>query len=1079
MRKLSWILAVAALLTGMPDLVRGDAEQAPWWRQQKIRLMWGHWNHERVDLEVDHWGMNRNLGRNKDIEFPRRLFQDIAVAGATVFVELEGYRPIHASHAHDFGMKYFATRYVATLSSVEGRKWVNESGRHHWLCPLDQSAYERWMFEMRNDESILEGVKQGLVDGIMFDWEAYGGNGEAGLCYCDVCMAGFPGFAESGQKLPPAELRDEWIEKQGLTDAFKVHRHEQRIAMWTSIRQKLHAIKPDLLFGSYDKMVEDFTQGMHTREAPFIIADAQHYFNDQRQPWWWSYGSVFKDRGYLYIPGAWANSLFGAQASEVSAARWIYETAINEDGAWLWFERELDDEMLRAYATADRRIQTVVSKAGRYLFQGKRDYTFATAVEWTGRPDLERAVKCLTYHLDDEHLVHVNNVHTEWPLRVTLRFPRVRGKGPWTVSDAIGGLPYAHDFDKLRWSSDELAAGVSVALDPRTDVFLLLSPVDESTELDPSTAIHSRTFDMLPDRSTPSSGPGPIREMIQLYVMGNAIHGEDLNTLRDGPLETFMTLPKEGWSFRMDKQDIGAQQGWFKPGVGGGDWTPIQIESFWGSQGGTGPGWYKAELEIPALPDDKQVYLHFDGVDEELVLWINGQYAGDYNRGLHGWDKPFAIDVTGRLVTGRNHLAMRVYNSAAAGGVWKPVSVLVGPKKADATAGAREDDTAGADSPAQLVYTATESMGMRGSTAGLSIANTIRTMQVGTENQRRVRQLRAHLWRPTWSPDGDRILFSQDLSGKGQIHVMHAAGTGVKNLSDNAHCDRGPSWSPDGERIAFVSDRTADWDIYVMDADGSNQRRIAGRSGHDFAPAWSPDGTMLAWESHTSGRPEVWVCDASGGNEHPVLRPQVDTTYTLWENGKSADVEPIMRSHEVFLTRPVWSPDSTRLAGTGMWKYRMCYVLRLDGSRLDVLAPGGVSGADNLCWSPDGTRLAGSFATAPQETERAGIFLLNATNGTTRFIVDVEPTGPRAGRAHRWVKKTWYTHGSAQPRRVVKSFASLAWSTDNRTLAFSSDMDTDGAFHIYTIDVDTDGAKPVRLDQTLSVWPQQVMWRPQ
>lgn len=1075
----NWMRILAAvLLAGMPGLVRGDGPEAPWWRQQKIRFMWGQWNHERVDLEVDIWGMNRKLGQNKDIEFSRRLFKDIAAAGATVFVELEGYRPIHASHAHDFGMKYFATRYVATLSSVEGRKWVNESGKHHWVCPLDQDAYERWMFEMRNDESILEGVKEGLVDGIVVDWEPYGGHGEAGLCYCDVCMAVFPGFAELGQKLPPLDRRDEWIEKQGLADAFKDHRHERRIAMWTNIRKKLHAIKPDLLFGNYDKWVEDFSQAMHTREAPFIIADAQHYFNDQRQPWWWSYGSVFKDRGYLYIPGAWANGLFGAQASEVGAARWIYEAAINEDGAWLWFERELDDEMLRAYATADRQIQTVVSKTGRYLFRGTRDYSFVTAVEWTGRPDLERAVKCLTYHLDDEHLVHVNNVHTEWPLRVKLRFPRVRGKGPWTVSDVIGGLPYTHDFDKLQWSSEDLAAGVSVALDPRTDIFLLLAPVDESTELNPSSTMRSRTFDMLPDLSTPLAGPGLVREMIQLYVMKNAIHGKDLKALREGPFDTFMTLPREGWSFRMDKQDIGTQQGWFKPGIGGDDWTPIQIESFWGGQGGTGPGWYKAELEIPELPDAKQVYLHFGAVDEELVLWINGQYAGDHNQGLDGWDKPFAIDVTGRLKQGKNHLALRVFNRTGAGGVYKPVSVMLGPKTGEVSESFGEDSVVEAVS-GQLVYTATESMGMRGTTAGLSIANTIRTLQVDTASQWRVRQLRAHLWRPTWSPDGDWILFSQDLSGKGQVYTMHADGSGVKNLSDNAFCDRDPSWSPDGERIAFVSDRTGDWDIYVMDADGSNQRRIAGRPGHDLSPAWSPDGTMLAWESHTSGRPEVWLCDTSGANERPVLRPEVETKYKLWENGKPTDVEPIMRSHEVYLTRPVWSPDSTRLGGIGLWKYRMCYVVRLDGSRLDVLAPGGIAGADHLCWSPDGTRLAGSFATAPQETERSGIFLLNAANGTTRFIIDVEPTGPRVGRANRWVKKTWYTHGSAQPHRVVKSFASLAWSVDNRTLAFSSDMDPDGAFHVYTIDVNEQGAEPVRLDQTVSAWPQQVMWRPQ
>ena len=76
---------------------------------------------------------------------------------------------------------------------------------------------------------------------------------------------------------------------------------------------------------------------------------------------------------------------------------------------------------------------------------------------------------------------------------------------------------------------------------------------------------------------------------------------------------------------------------------------------------------------------------------------------------------------------------------------------------------------------------------------------------------------------------------------------------------------------------------------------------------------------------------------------------------------------------------------------------------------------------------------------------------------------------------------TWYSHGSAQPRRVLKSFYSLAFSPDGKQLAFSSDMDPSGGFYVYLINFDDVGSPDgqiQRLDDTRSAWPQHIAWRP-
>lgn len=96
--------------------------------------------------------------------------------------------------------------------------------------------------------------------------------------------------------------------------------------------------------------------------------------------------------------------------------------------------------------------------------------------------------------------------------------------------------------------------------------------------------------------------------------------------------------------------------------------------------------------------------------------------------------------------------------------------------------------------------------------------------------------------------------------------------------------------------------------------------------------------------------------------------------------------------------------------------------------------------------------------------------------GPNEFLVSRRPTDlPRLGGARRHGLLTWYSHGSAQGRRVVKTFTDLTWSSDGSTLTFSSDMDETSVFYVYTIAAK--GGDPPHLDLTRSASSQQIMWR--
>ncbi len=115
----------------------------------------------------------------------------------------------------------------------------------------------------------------------------------------------------------------------------------------------------------------------------------------------------------------------------------------------------------------------------------------------------------------------------------------------------------------------------------------------------------------------------------------------------------------------------------------------------------------------------------------------------------------------------------------------------------------------------------------------------------------------------TWSPDGHRIAFVSNRTGRAEIYIGEIGGAGEPQLipTTEAQFKSVYDWSPDGVRLLFgeLNASTA-WDVWLlpMAGDGKPEPFLTGPKG-ELEASVSPDGKWLAYVSNESGQPEIYV----------------------------------------------------------------------------------------------------------------------------------------------------------------------------------------------------------------------------
>lgn len=132
------------------------------------------------------------------------------------------------------------------------------------------------------------------------------------------------------------------------------------------------------------------------------------------------------------------------------------------------------------------------------------------------------------------------------------------------------------------------------------------------------------------------------------------------------------------------------------------------------------------------------------------------------------------------------------------------------------------------------------------------------------------------------SPDKTKIAFMAD-DGDSEIFIADLLENGkVTQITRNNFSDRFPTFSPDGQWILFHSDKDGNVELYIMKVDGTEEKRITFNPATDATASWSPDGNWLAFYSDQTGNFEAFIQNIQSGERIQITNDGDPVSYVRW-----------------------------------------------------------------------------------------------------------------------------------------------------------------------------------------------------
>lgn len=209
------------------------------------------------------------------------------------------------------------------------------------------------------------------------------------------------------------------------------------------------------------------------------------------------------------------------------------------------------------------------------------------------------------------------------------------------------------------------------------------------------------------------------------------------------------------------------------------------------------------------------------------------------------------------------------------------------------------------------------------------------------------------IFAPVWSPDGQQIAFFAEVNDQqSDIFVADAAGRDLRRLTDSPAEDLFPTWSTDGESLLFTSHRNGNADIFTVAVAGGDPRPLISDSANDTSAVMSPDGRYIAFVSYRDRRPdpEIWVKHVVDGHEQRLTSNRDADLYPAW----SPDSRYILYVSDRDIQPDIWHLDVEALLEAAQGTNLLSELANADAYRRVTDQRRVVNRLD---WSPDGSTI--------------------------------------------------------------------------------------------------------------------------
>ena len=274
------------------------------------------------------------------------------------------------------------------------------------------------------------------------------------------------------------------------------------------------------------------------------------------------------------------------------------------------------------------------------------------------------------------------------------------------------------------------------------------------------------------------------------------------------------------------------------------------------------------------------------------------------------------------------------------------------------------------------------------------------------------------------SPDKKRIAVvyhkATDYSSEYRLDMYTAEGKLLRKMTSDAMAVHFPDtivWSPDSASIAFVAM------IRVVAPDLGLTPPVA-----NPAPAVNSNSNVS--DGNTSAEPNPAPAAPTPAAPTGILTFRSEQVYTA--NGDGAAVKPITENEGLIYFYYVWSPDSTMLLSLAATSREWKYLEVMAGSKGEAMVPQGrlriieKNGRerrldDNLTsvrpvWSPDSTKVAAAFDTQIRIYDAAGV---NPTQAAiplrNQLLISSQAYDREQQRISQAANSEANTQGAAQP----------------------------------------------------------------